>query len=318
MSLFGRLRAKSPDSEPTPDWASFMGEQYAPFAQAVRADLDRRGLAYELNSEEGAVELTESDPAGQKFGLGNLAQVCHTSPRRKWAEVIREHFDILFRIATGANSELDELSEDFDRARPLLKVRLYPEDMAGREFMVSRSPAEGIVAALVYDLPDSIASVNVEHVGKWGRADEELFEIALANVREQHELKPLQLPGGEGAKVFGLFSDQSLFAATHALLLKDYLPNDLELGAVVAIPNRHAVLYHPIVDSTAFGALSSIIPAALGMYEQGPGSISPYVYWWQNGEFQRQPTQITGEGVQFNPTEEFIFQVLNRIRPESS
>src|SRR2546421_1501604 len=153
MSLFDRLRVKSADTEPTPDWAEFMGDQYPRFADAVRADLDGRELSYTLNAEEGAVELTGAEVEGQKFGLGNLVQVCHRAPRRKWPEIVRNHFDTILRIAGSATSELDELASDFERARALLKVRLYPEDMAGREFIVSRSPAEGIISALVYDFP---------------------------------------------------------------------------------------------------------------------------------------------------------------------
>lgn len=315
MALIDRLFGKQGDREPTPEWANFLGDSYLAFAATVRGDLDRRELAYTLDDDEGSVSLTGEESEGQKFGLSNLAQTCHEYPRRKWRSIVQNHFDGVFRIASTVDSELVKLGADFSTARKLLKVRLYPEDMAGMEFTAQRPIADGILAVLVYDLPDSVASVSTDHVSRWGVPEEELFEIGLANVKAESEMKPISLPGQDGAVVYGLIDDNNLFAATRALYLEDFLPTGLELGAIVAIPNRHAVLFHPIVDSKAVGALSSIIPAAVGMHQQGPGSVSPHVYWWQSGKLQRQPMEITDDGIHFNPTEEFIFQVLNRIRP---
>lgn len=317
MTFLNRLLGRESDQEPTPGWAEFMGDGFGGFARTVRADLDARNLEYSFEAEEGCINTTGQGREGQKFGLGNLAQLCSQNPRRKWAGLVKQHFDTILNISNQADSALDAYGEDFEAARSLIKVRLYPDDMAGLEFMTTQIPAEGIVAGLVYDLPESVASVHSDHVAKWAIPVDELFEIGLRNVREQDEVKPTKLPGQDGAAVIGLMGE-SFFTASHALMLDQYLPADLELGAILAIPNRHAVLYHPITDSTAFGALSSIIPAAMGMFEKGPGSVSPHVYWWQTGVIQRQPVETTDQGINFNPTEEFIFQVMNRIRPESA
>ena len=315
MGLLGRLLGGGEEPGPVPEWANFFdSSQYQEFDAHLREELARRELNLEFDEDRSSARVSTGDHAGHTLGFFNLAQVCRQVPRRRWRETISQHLDRILNVGVAAESATNALVQDFERARSQLKVRLYPTEMAGTDSTVSRQIAEGIQAVLVFDFPESVVGVLRENIAGWNCTDEELFEIGLANVKAEGESKPIKLPGGDGASVFGLFDDSSLFTATRALFIQDYLSADLELGAIVAIPNRHAVLFHPIVDAKTLGALGSIIPAAIGMYQQGPGSVSPHVYWWQNGVFQRQPTVTTPEGMHFNPTEEFIFQVLNRIR----
>ena len=300
---------------PVPEWADFFDpKQYQEFHARLSEELTSRELSYEFDQDKSSIRIVAGEFEGHTLGFFNLAQTCLQHPRRQWRSVIHRHIEGILTARAGVDSATESYDRDFEQARDNLKVRLYPADMHGMEKTLSWPVTEGIQAVLVYDLPESVVGVLRENTTAWNMTDDELFEIGLANVKAESEITPLKLPGEDGASVFGIFDDNSLFAATRALFLQDYLPPDLELGAIVAIPNRHAVLFHPIVDSKALGALGSIIPAAIGMYQQGPGSVSPHVYWWQNGAFQRQPTEATEDGIHFNPTEEFIFQVLNRIR----
>src|SRR5262249_43650714 len=155
--------------------------------------------------------------------------------------------------------------QDFEEARKVLKMRLYPDDMPTLNTMVTESLGDGITAALVYDLPESIASVHEDHFKAWGKPFEELKSIAIENIKAEGIITPMTLPAEGGATVTGLIGD-GFFTASHALFLKEYLPEPCELGALVAIPNRHSVLFHPIADSKALGALSSLIQAAMGMF----------------------------------------------------
>jgi hypothetical protein len=318
VSFLKRVLGGGEDPGPVPEWASFFTpRQYHEFDQEITDELALRGISAEFDEDRGSARITGGEWEGSRLGFVNLAQSCHQIPRRQWKSAIHEHFDRILK-SVGPSDETDALDADFDAARAALRVRVYSAETEGMERSVTRPLTDGIVELLVYDLPDSAAGVLRENIAEWNRTDEELFAIGLENIKSGAKIEAIRLPGEGGAELFGIFGDNDIYTASHALFLEDYLPDDLELGAIVAIPNRHAVLYHPIVDAKAVGALSSIIPAAIGMFEQGPGSISPYVYWWQNGIFQRQPTEITEEGINFNPTEEFIYQVMNRIRPESA
>lgn len=315
MELFGR-RSGQETGRPVPEWASFFTpRQYREFVEYLELDLARRGFSYQSDDYFLSIGVLSGPFEGFRLGFSNLAQNCVGVPRRKWRALIRNHLDRFLSTAKERESETRDLDRDFEQAKPRLKIRLYPEGMPGIDGTVSRNITEGVEAALVYDLPDSVVGVSREVVESWDRPVAELFEVALANVRAEPPIDSVLLPAEGGAEVFGIIDDGSLFAATRALFLESYMPPGLELGAIAAIPNRHAVLYYPIASDMTFRALQTMIPAAMAMYQNGPGSISPYVYWWHDGVFQRQPTEVKGGRIHFSPMEEFIFQVLNRIRP---
>lgn len=314
MAFLDKLLGRNEDETPPPSWASFFKPGgYTHFEELVRADLETRGYPFEVFPEEGYVRLDQPDMGNSKLGLGNLAQHCAQNPPRRTKEIIKNHFDRILHNLTE-RLKITERYADFAEARNLIKVRLYPADLSGQEYLVKREPAFGLIAALVLDLPTEVASVHKEdQFGKWGIAEDEVFQIALQNVKEQDPADAQTIEVSEGVKVKALIGD-SFFTASHALILGDYLPPKCELGAIVAVPHRHVVAYHPIFDSAALHAINAMIPMAMGMFNEGPGSISPHLYWWQDGKLQMQPSQITEKGIEFNPTEEFLYQALNNIR----
>jgi hypothetical protein len=48
------------------------------------------------------------------------------------------------------------------------------------------------------------------------------------------------------------------------------------------------------------------------MHRDGPGSISPNIYWWREGELTLLPTRLSDDSAFFEPPEEFI-DGLNRL-----
>ncbi|MFB7528426.1 hypothetical protein ACFC0C_09260 [Streptomyces sp. NPDC056178] len=49
------------------------------------------------------------------------------------------------------------------------------------------------------------------------------------------------------------------------------------------MPSRHNLVYHPIADGTVVDAVNSLAAYTLGAFEDGPGALSPRVYWWYRG-----------------------------------
>jgi hypothetical protein len=249
----------------------------------------------------------------------NVAQRCHSANKGEWQAIVHDHFGRVLSTAQEAEDLIDRLGENLEEARSLLKVRLYPSSMTGLDVAVCDYPAEGIVATLVYDLPDSVAMVHKDTFTSWGLSKEAVFRIAMENVHREEGIDRQEMSADAGCKIQALMGD-SFFTASHALFLEEYLPEPVpELGALVAGPHRHLVIYHPIVDKTALAALQVMLPMAIGIFQEGPGSVSPSVYWWREaawwheGQFTRIPAEIDGKKLQVYPPNEFVEKVLKPL-----
>lgn len=311
MSQISRFFGSRDD---VPDWAKFfVPDDYRAFLEAVDGEMRRRQLPFEFG--DGTVHISPPGADRADYGLLNLAQTCHATSRAEWEPTIREHFDNAFR-STRDSEELDARSGSLDAVKSCLKVRLYHTDylaQMGDTGLIHRVPAEGLIETLVYDLPGSVRTVPPDHVGKWGVSEDELFRIGLDNVRTEHP-QPVrqQFDVGKGAVLQALVGD-SFFTASHSLFLEDHLSSPSNFGAVVAVPHRHAVLFHPIADMRVIGAVNSMIPIAFGMYQEGPGSLSAGIYWWKAGKLTLLPTKVTAQSISFQPPQAFVDEVLNRV-----
>ncbi len=310
MSLLGRFFGSRDD---VPAWARFFPpEDYRAFLGAVENDLRRRGASFEMG--DGTVRAGPAGGPAADYGLLNLAQVCHASPRADWDAAIALHFDNAFSSDAEAEA-LDGRARSLEGVRSCLKVRLYHPDtrsQVGPDHLVHRVPAEGLVETLVYDLPGTIRTVPSDHARAWGRPLDELFEIGAANVRAEPRPEVQRFDLGQGASCSAIAGD-SFFVASHALFLGDYLGGSAPFGALVSVPHRHAVLFHPIVDMRVILAVNSLIPVTFGMYQEGPGSISESIYWWKEGRLLRLPSKVSATSVTFEQPDRFVEEVLNRL-----
>jgi hypothetical protein len=97
-----------------------------------------------------------------------------------------------------------------------------------------------------------------------------------------------------------------------AFLLGERLPPEAGSSAIFAVPHRHALLYAPLVDLGIVESINRLIAVAGPMFEQGPGSISPSLYWCRAGSVTLLPSQFDGSNIQFMPPDEFV-QALNAL-----
>lgn len=269
-----------------PEWARFFAaDAYRAFLEAVGADLRRRGLMYEI--DDGVVEIRRLGAPPKKLGLLNLAQTCNLAERDDWPATVSAHFDLI------VNVDPDETLSDFERARPHVKLRLYPPEYAEQGVdLVASMPIPGVVAAVVLDLPQTIRTVTAKDVKAWGRTREELFALALQNVRAGRAPVRQDLELEEGGTL-AAFLDDDFFTATRVLLPA----GEGAFGSLVAVPHRHALLVHDIVDRRALVILRRLAVIAFGMFQEGPGSITPNVYWRRAGAFTLIPTKVSSTSV---------------------
>jgi hypothetical protein len=291
------FRRRRPDPPP---WARFFSpDEWHHFAELVRYEAGRR--RWEQDLDEGKVGHAES-----AHGLQNIAQICHASPHGKWPHVVAEHFVALDDIADVAFACAGE-------ARAVLRARLISDDFVppGGPDPARRRVADDLLVALAYDLPSRVVLPRRHDVLEWGE-EEELFALALEQTRaerggqmERHDFTEDQ---GGPATIWS-FTGDSFFTATHALWSAHV---EGPHGSIVAAPNRHAVLVHPIRDLDVVSAIPIMARVAQGLYTEGPGSLTPSLYWFRDGALTRLPVHVNDGAVTFIPPDEFV-DALNEL-----
>ena len=306
----GFLRRLIGGAEPPPDWSPFDdGRTHREFIGAVEDDLGRRGVPFELG--DGVVLIpTEGDDRPAEYGLSNLSQQCAASERDDWSRIIATHFTSVFSIR---GRDLDALAADYEQVRPILQVRLMPDESMGGVDVpgsVIRPIAPGIQAVLVYDFPDSTASVHEEHLAAWPVDVDEAFDQGLRNLDQEPAPISDDMEVEPGTSVRVWYGD-SFYVATRVLRLADLVPPGTT-DALVAVPNRHTLLVHPIVDGGAVAAMQPIYRLAVQLFREGPGSISDQPYWWHEGSLEQIPHHTKGRDVTVVPPDGLL-AVFERV-----
>jgi hypothetical protein len=308
-----------PTTHEPPSWARFMRDgEWQIFLAAVELELRRRNWRYRL--EDGYVWApwgAQADEGEEALSLQNLAQLCHAAGTEQFPRVIAQHFDAL---VTGRKDRVmaDTLAGDLTAARPYLKVRLYPREtfrVDGDQFIV-RDVADDLCAVLCFDLPSNVVTVNAESLDRWSCTADDVWYQALANLRrtEHGAVDDLDV----GGAVLKAMTGDSFFVASNLLLLGDYLDRELPWGALAAVPNRHTLVFHPIVDMTALRAIDAMVVMASGMCAEGPGSISPNLFWWRDGALRTLPSVEADDHFEFVPPDDFVTEVLEPLSERSS
>jgi hypothetical protein len=293
-----------------PSWCPFFSPaQYERFQTLLKTELARRGLRHEMHLVEGYADLDFPGNLRNRVGLAGPAQKCNMRPEAEWARTLAEHFSSLDQIESGL-----ELMHDFDRVRDGLRVRLYPDLFADQpEASVLRVLAPGINVHPVVDLPDRVMLVLRRHLSNWGINEDELFRLGTEQARRHEIVRPELIDLGEGIS-FHTIRGNSFLVSANALWLEEYI-EPVGRGALVALPNRHEVLFHEIKSLEPFvrthDALAKIVR---NLFDEGPGSISPELYWWCRGRWTHLPLKFEkGRPVHLLPRE-FVEEVINPLK----
>lgn len=299
-----------PQVSPTANWASFMDpEAYEAFIGIVETYFEEHGVSISFGEGYLTIEGDES----QQLGLVNLAQGCAQIDPSEWHDFIYAYFDDLLGLVQDEPQVVANI-ESFDEAEPLLAVRIWPEDyatQAGPDSLFFREDIEGTVSVLVFDFPTSVRSVTLDEFATWGMELEEVFEVALANTLTHYFQDVFHEELESGIELWFL-SDGSFFVASQALFLDQY-PDCLgEFGSVFGIPTRDILLCHPIDNTEVIEAVDYLILAISGLEFEGPGSVSPYLYWYHEGVITNLPYSLGESEIEFSPPDIFL-EVLNQL-----
>ena len=289
-----------------PAWAPFFTrEQFETFINALGEYF--RGHKSKMKFDDPATPRASVSggafPPGQ-YGVINLAQVCNQTPAEEWPQRIADHFDALAAAARD-HERFNVRAAEFEQVKEMLAVRIGDEGSLPIDKLLFRRDLPGTISYLVFDLPNSVESVPPELPEKWGKGVDELFALALANLKssagpdvEQVEIQP--------GVSFTAYTGESFFTASFALMLEELENAVGPHGTLVAIPHRHMMLFHRIENASAVFAVQHLGILAVNLDEQGPGSISPNLFWYRGGKFVDLPFQIEGDNFNFRPPSEFM------------
>jgi hypothetical protein len=234
--------------------------------------------------------------------MRNLRQLARLVPRDDWPALVSDHVST---IVTAIEEPLD--LSNFELAQHLLRTRIYPAE-ADNGVLAARPFAPGLIEAVVVDTPTTVRTVTIEEAQAWPVSLESLFVLGRSNVRSDG---PLQCEEREIGDVrFSVLHGWTFYAATHAAWLEDYL--DLApYGALVVVPSRSMIAAYPIQGrggtepwETRGPGYGPVVQAATELqaqaqqaYEEGPGSLSPHLFWWRSGVLTLLETRYDGDSV---------------------
>ncbi|MFD5029916.1 hypothetical protein ACFVWX_05045 [Streptomyces sp. NPDC058220] len=311
MGLFRRgPKRDGRDTPRDPAFSFFSVDEGALFRGQVREAFAEHGLEVTVYAD------VVTDSGGRQFGLGNLAAVCHNDDRgpRVWGELARQHAGMVLRTM-DAPSALDTLPPEQIRAQLYPRV-ISREGLDPQSFGYARSVAPGLYEVLALDLPESVMMLTDEALEPLGEL-RHLRDQALGNLRELPVEVSETVKDSDGMRFEVLLGD-SFYTASRVLALEAVVQQVTGQrispdGALVAIPFRHQLAFHVIRDMTMIPSLNAMAAFAASGFEDTPGAISPYVYWWRGGTLtQLSDEDEDGEGLRIVVGDDFQ-ELLERL-----
>ena len=221
-----------------------------------------------------------ADRRGTTFGLWNIGAFCRGAEPSQWAELIDEHVQ---RVTTPPRG-LGALSPSELEAS--LSLRLVDAgSMPDADHLgYARQVAPGLLEVLAVDLLDSVVPLRRDDLAGLGTL-RELLERGRESLRgllagDGVVARPVTDAGGP----FTAVTSPSFFTASLALILPETVERftdevDRGDGVLVAVPDRHQLLYRVIDDPSAAAALDDMFEMARWAFDQSSGPLSPNVFW---------------------------------------
>lgn len=294
-----------------PKWASFLdNNEYTLFIKELDRYFKGLKLGYEIGDGEAIV--AENNRGFNKLGLMNVAQVCKQAEQQSYRGIIEDHFQALID-AKEFDAEFEKIIDDFEKVRQYIAVRIYNDEyvsFSGIDNVIGRQLAEDVYAMLVFDLPYSIESIRPEKTTQWGKTADELFDIGVQNVRENYPLSITK----ETFQDFDIWFVQGehFFTSNIVFDIEKYEGLVGSKGALVGLPHRHSAIIYPVENIETVKAINGLIPAINGMNQEGPGSLSANLFWYNESVLTMLPYTVKEGKLQFFPPEEFL-KMLNEL-----
>ncbi len=249
---------------------------------------------------------------GRSLSLLQLAQHCSSLPSLEWNSLIAGHL----RTMTAYLDQISEPLSMFD-----LRIRLVPDTLADAETLHQlggRPFVDGVIEVLAIDVDDAVRCVPTSEIAANGWDVDEAWVSARLQTELLEVPDEIHIVDIGSADLIHVFGERPFTASTVGViddLIAEYAQIG-DLGAIVSMPLRHSVLVHPIDNASAQCGIAGMIPIAHQLFKQGPGSVSPHLYWWRDGSLEWIPTFFDGttSGSEFYPSPELAAALADVTR----
>lgn len=301
VGIFRRSERRDGVDQPRDGEFAFLSEaEGAKLRALVRVAFAERGI--EVTVEPGRV----TTGTGWRFGLGNLAAVCHKDSRgpRSWPTLVGDHVTTVIHSMDGPQA-LRALPREQLLAQ--LYPRLIPGDPATlKAFGYGRPSVPGLLEVLALDLPKTVDMLTADSLAELGDLTA-LRDRAFDNLRAVRVDKHKVVREKDGTQV-DLLAGGSYFIASLALVLDEVVRRHIKGaaapdGILVALPHRHQLAFHVVRDRSVAPSLQALARFAAAGHVGSPGALSPSVFWWREGSFTQVATQ-NSSGLHITLTQE--------------
>ncbi|MBS7566006.1 hypothetical protein KHS38_16485 [Mucilaginibacter sp. Bleaf8] len=246
--------------------------------------------------QEGSIRLKPNEDFSI-INLHNLIGKCvAVSDKAQWVTVINNHFNSMF---SSAQEQKQFNPADFASIRKKLSVRVYTEATmllrGGIDGFIVRKDLEGTYTVLMLDLPSAFTPVSEQSASIWHKTNQDLFDVALHNIKEVSVEKKTQTFKVNGKELEVSFIVNEDYAASFVLDLEHNAPEMVgEWGTVISIPNKGIAALckvsksHP-VDFVNF--IQGLYSTAENYYTKSDYPVSKQFFWYYKGRFT--PVNVT-------------------------
>jgi len=217
------------------------------------------------------------DRRGGVYGLVNLAQELSGIPEVEWPVRVGERLAMLGAISP-------EFPPDYEQAGPALRVRLSP-DGSDPGWAAHRRICDGLDEVLMMRNDVGCITVSPSQIDSWGVSADRAFKDARQQTIWDEPRERRILARGDSRLVW---VRANFFASSVLLSLDHLLSRKNQFGAVAMAPCRDALIYTEVNDESITASVAGMIEIGSQWYVDGPGSISPEVFWYErDGKISR-------------------------------
>ena len=320
MFNFFKKKQKTPTSDSTinysrPVWLNYMtDDEYQHFVHKIEKYF--KDLDLQMTLIDGVIKVEDNDRGLNNLGISNISQTCAKADKQEYERLLREHFDSMQKIYKF-NQKFDRTKNEYDLVSEYIGVRLITTEsigVIGKENVLIKQLTSDLSQMLIYDLPDSTVNIKPSILATWSKSKEEVFVTAYENCRRNYSIEP-QDHNLEGVEV-KVFTANHFFSPSVLLFEDEMQKYTSEYGSICIVPTRNLVMIYPITDLGVVDAVNKLIAVAHGAFRDGPGSLSPKLFWYANNMFTELPYRMEDKLV-FSPPQNFV-DMLNLLTPTAA
>ena len=218
---------------------------------------------------------------GKVFGLEPLRRRLGRQAAGEWQEAVRRHFDTLMAVDP-------ELPATYLEAVPHLRVAVVAEADLGlfQGEIMERKLVDGLGERLMFRRGPLGITVRVDVVDAWGEQPAAVWERGRRGALWDEPVERDEILLGDLPVTFSRLRG-GRWTSTWVVALEEHLARPTPYGAVVAVPTREEIYFHPIRDESFADAAVAMLGMAAAALAESPLPVGCDLFWWRAGKLDR-------------------------------